>query len=456
MLRSSRNVPQALAVLVFTASIALAQDAPADSFVPPVQPASEARPSGILPIPDFAGDPLSRKFLLGDWGGARTDLANKGVQFDLSFTQVYQGIVGGGDEQAWRYGGKLVSHTNFDFDRMELIPGGILLVTTESRYGESVNGIAGTLLPVDSVLYFPLTDELDEDLLIAITELRYTQLFSPELGVFFGKYVPLGGDLNEFAGGRGDTQFMSQPFLGPSVTALINPYSTLGAGAFYNPSPNASFTFSMYQSADSSTTSGFQNFNEGWTMDLSARFQYRIGNLPGGVRGAFEYAFDGNYADFTDRFIDPSGSLRVPSSSDAWLVYGNIWQYVYVADESDKPINLGDGRPDRKGIGLFARWGISSDVNPIKWTVSGGIGGRGLIPGREDDSFGVGYAFGEARTDDFVPGSIASGSGSRAEAFYNMAITPATNLTFDVQYADQLLAGQDPAWILGLRLRLNF
>lgn len=456
MLRHSRNGPYAFAALIITASNASAQEAHVDHADSSVRSDSEAHTGGILPIPEYSGDLGSRKFLLGDWGGSRTDLANKGVQFDLSFTQVFQGIVDGGDEQASRYGGKLVSHTNLDFDRMDFIPGGLLLVTTESRYGRSVNGVAGTLLPVDSVLYFPLAAEPDEDLLIAITELRYTQLFSKEAGVFLGKYVPLGGDLNEFAGGRGDTQFMSQPFLGPSVTALINPYSTLGAGAFFNPSPNSAFTFSMYQSADSSTTSGFENFDKGWTADLSARFQYRLGTLPGGVRGAFEYAFDGRFVDFTDRLIDPSGALRIPTSSDAWLVYGNIWQYVYVAEQTENPINLGDGRLDLKGVGLFARAGFSSDVNPIEWTLSGGIGGRGMIPGRENDSFGIGYSFSDSRTDEFVPAAIVRGSASRAEIFYNMAITPATSLTFDVQYADQLLGGQDPALILGLRLRLNF
>jgi carbohydrate-selective porin OprB len=134
MLRHSRNGPYAFAALIITASNASAQEAHVDHADSSVRSDSEAHTGGILPIPEYSGDLGSRKFLLGDWGGSRTDLANKGVQFDLSFTQVFQGIVDGGDEQASRYGGKLVSHTNLDFDRMDFIPGGLLLVTTESRY----------------------------------------------------------------------------------------------------------------------------------------------------------------------------------------------------------------------------------------------------------------------------------------------------------------------------------
>ncbi|WP_213182700.1 hypothetical protein [Desulfosarcina cetonica] len=34
----------------------------------------------------------SRERLTGDWGGIRTDLAGRGVTFDLSFTGFYQGM----------------------------------------------------------------------------------------------------------------------------------------------------------------------------------------------------------------------------------------------------------------------------------------------------------------------------------------------------------------------------
>jgi hypothetical protein len=53
-------------------------------------------PKGILPIPDYSGDFWSRSFLTGDWDGARTRLANKGIQFNVDWVQTVQSVVDGG------------------------------------------------------------------------------------------------------------------------------------------------------------------------------------------------------------------------------------------------------------------------------------------------------------------------------------------------------------------------
>ena len=42
------------------------------------------------------------------------------------------------------------------------------------------------------------------------------------------------------------------------------------------------------------------------------------------------------------------------------------------------------------------------------------------------------------------------------EAFYNLAITPATHLTFDVQVLDSVFADVDTTVIAGMRLNLAF
>src|SRR5215475_12401175 len=53
-------------------------------------------PAGILPIPDYSGDFWHNAYLTGDWGGARTDLANKGVQFEVQWHNFVQGVASGG------------------------------------------------------------------------------------------------------------------------------------------------------------------------------------------------------------------------------------------------------------------------------------------------------------------------------------------------------------------------
>ena len=53
--------------------------------------ADQAFPQG-----PYSGDLWNRSTLTGDWFGVRNDLAAKGVTVDMSLTQIYQGIVGGG------------------------------------------------------------------------------------------------------------------------------------------------------------------------------------------------------------------------------------------------------------------------------------------------------------------------------------------------------------------------
>jgi hypothetical protein len=165
---------------------------------------------GLLPVPDYGGDLWNRSHLTGDWGGTRTDLANKGIQVDVDWTQYVQGVADGGIDRKTRYGGHVDYLFHLDLMRMGLIPGGLVTLRAESRYGESVNGISGQIPPVNTTALFPLTNRLDEDVAIAITDLNYTQFLSEHLAVLVGKLDTLDADLNEFACGRGKSQFMNE------------------------------------------------------------------------------------------------------------------------------------------------------------------------------------------------------------------------------------------------------
>ncbi len=372
------------------------------------------------------------------------------------FTQDGQGVLDGGEETDWRYGGKLETFWKLDLDRMGVLPGAFVNMTSESRYGRSANGIAGTLLPVDDVLFFPLTDEPDEDVPITITELRYTQFLSQHLGLFLGKFVPLGADANEFAGGRGDTQLLSHPFLTASVTSLINPYSTLGGGRVVRPDERTTISSSLFSSGDSSTTSGFDELDEGRVSSTSVQTQYRLGELPGGMMLTGQYGFDNDLTDFDGQFVDSDGAITIPLVDDTWNAFWNGWQYLHVDDASEKAIDVANGRTDRQGYGLFARAGVADrDTNPVQWVASGGVGGRG-VASREQDSYGIGFLYAEVHDAPFVTSLVLEDSARRAEAYYTIALAPGAELTVDLQYADSIRADLDPATLLGFRLRLQF
>ena len=51
-----------------------------------------------------------------------------------------------------------------------------------------------------------------------------------------------------------------------------------------------------------------------------------------------------------------------------------------------------EGDP-KHGIGMFFSFGASDgNPNPIRYALLAGIGGKGVVPGRADDSFGLGIA----------------------------------------------------------------
>jgi hypothetical protein len=65
------------ALIVAALAIAPAPSLAADEAPP-------AHPQGLLHVPDFSGDLWNRNRLTGDWAGTCTDLANKGIQFDVT------------------------------------------------------------------------------------------------------------------------------------------------------------------------------------------------------------------------------------------------------------------------------------------------------------------------------------------------------------------------------------
>jgi porin len=145
----------------------------------------------------------------------------------------------------------------------------------------------------------------------------------------------------------------------------------------------------------------------------------------------------------------------IAETSGTWTVYYNFDQYVY------EPVK-GSG----KGFGVFGRLG-ATDGNPnfLKYFYSLGVGGKGVIPSRPDDSFGLGWYY-----IDIKNLSLETPIGTAellrdeqgVEAYYNLALTPWAHLSPDVQV---VRGGRTPvppaqmpidtAVVLGLRLRLD-
>ncbi len=404
--------------------------------------------------PPYSGGFLSRSSLTGDWNGGRDDLAAKGVTVDATLTQIGQSVVDGGKNDDWEYSGRFNLIERFDTQKMGLWPGGFLTLQLDGNWSDAVNPNTGALMPANSAqLYpFPASDNFN------VSELSYAQFLSHYFGVQVGKLETISvGDNNEFAHGKGDTQFLNLALNANPLLVLTVPYSTLGAAAIVLPTQDphsALVTFAVLQANGNSKEIGFADLDDD-ALSFLAQGRMRTGffGLTGHqlVGGLFS---NKTFTSLDQRigFIVDNG--RLETEDDSWAVFYNFDQFLYEIDK-----NAG------RGAGIFARFGASDgDPNLMEYFVSAGFGGTGMLSSRPHDRFGIGYYYISISNPTFQ-GPLTSRSFLQDEhgfeIFYNVAITPWLLLTPDLQVIrgaqkERLGSGAkvDTATILGFRLQL--
>ena len=400
----------------------------------------------------YSGDFWTRSTLTGDWGGARNDLAKKGIIFDLGLTQVYQGTVDGGKKKTWEYGGRGDLTIHASTEKLGWWKKGFFTIEIEGNYNDSVNAYTGALMPVNLSPMFPRPagDNLN------VSAFNYTHLLSDYVAVAFGKFATLtatSGDMNEFAHGKGDTQFMNMAFnLNPVVSTTI-PYSALGVGVIILPTKNpqeANIRFMAMQTNGQSNVTGFSDLDKNLlTFVGEGRVRTNFFGLTGHqVLGAAYSNKEFASIDQNSRVIIETGEFE--KSKGSWNIHYNFDQYLY------EP-NKGSGQ----GIGIFGRFGVS-DGNPnfMQYFYSIGVGGKGIIPGRPLDQFGIGYYYLDIKNPTFTGPAAITRSLLRDEqgfeAYYNIAVTPWMKLTPNIQIVRPAQEDVDTATILAARLQLIF
>jgi porin len=129
-----------------------------------------------------------------------------------------------------------------------------------------------------------------------------------------------------------------------------------------------------------------------------------------------------------------------------------------------------DGDPGR-GVGLFFNFGaMDGNPNPVEYSYQLGLGGKGAVPRRPRDTFGVAWARTQF-SDDFVPflrERLALGleEEDAVELFYNAAITHWLSVSPSIQIVDAGLeraldenrrfTGTDTAAVFYLRTLVRF
>ena len=395
---------------------------------------------------DYRGDLWQRPALTGDWAGIRQELMDKGLRFDLSLTQVVQGNWDGGTAFHQPLQGNARYGAQLDTGKAGLLPGGLLTVKGETRYGKSDNSYTGAGMPVDTLSLFP---QPGEDCVTALTDLYYTQFLAPWLAVYAGKMSPR--ETNVFASDE-TSQFMNMAFNFNPIIDTTLPLDFLMAGGTVYFTDWLNLSTMVLDSEGTATLAGFKTaFERGTSIYQMAELGIKPFNLPGHQRVGWSWSdksrlqFEQSPRDIIHAILTGSTAGLSRQDSD-WAITYDFDQYFYkVPDTKDR------------GIGLFGRFGVSDGVvNPVQNFYSLGVGGKGMIPGRERDNFGVGYYY--LRLSEHLPRFIQARVEDEqgVEIFYNIAVTPWLHVTPDLQILDPARRSVGATVVAGIRMKIDF
>ncbi len=427
----------------------------------------------------WGGDLATRPRLTGDWGGVRDDLAKKGVVLDVDAYWWPQKITGGGKNSSGGNWGNLTTELNVDTGKAGLWPGGFFKVKTVTSFGHSIKQYTGAILPPNAAWSYPTSEE-DTGLL----EFSFLQFLSPKLGVILGKM-----DFSVTPGlftGDYRTQFANLGLKAPLAAAML-PVSAFGAGVIYVPSPDVTLTALLLD------PNGTIKNN-----DLSDAFNDGVMALATGEVKTSMFGYTGNQGlllswsnkDRTSLVQDPSNIARqllnekYPRLGDLFELLGGFapglgapaqplnmksetWAAIYSAEQ----FLWQPSGDSKRGIGVYFSAGVSDgNPNPIKNSYTLGLVGKGVVPGRPNDDFGIGWSRAKF-SDKFVPSlrntfNLGLNHEDAVEMYYRAAVTPWLDVSPSLQIINSgvnkaidssgNVKDLDTTYLVGVRVGIRF
>lgn len=422
----------------------------------------------MTPVSDYSGDIWNRATMFGDPGGWRTRAYDRGVTLDAELTQVYQGVVSGGSANgsgSGHYNGLFEANASLDTAKAGLWSGGLIVLTEQTSFGNPLQKQPGNLSPVNATALWPEayndSSVLMEYLLIQALPLNTVALV--------GRLDPSNYlDQNSFSC-TSDSQFLnvsmnSNPLFGRFLTysvyatilmTRITDYFTLAYGAW----------------TPSSQPGEYEGNWDDYGIAIYPMLKYRVFNQSGEIQVIAAYTSKNALDVNNPRLVPGVIAGNPPTKNDNWIVEVSGEQYFWEPKGASLPQAEGgrkeayyvpskDFAADQPGMGIFYRFSSTpADRSAYNIYLSGGVGGRGVIPGRPYDRFGVGSYWLKESSDFKNQPVVATTLQDEVglEAFYNFAITPWMQLSFDAQWiAKPGRQSSEEPWVLGTRLNMRF
>jgi porin len=399
---------------------------------PQAQAEGQDVPGGLEPEPaeKFNAD----EHLLGDLGGFRTNLAERGISIDPVLTADFvKNTRGGIDTEGSAFLHLFNLYVTVETEPLFGLKGGTFYADLLTQHGQS---------PTDEVGDYALTDELDYGGRTQVNEIWYEQkMLDDVLRVKVGKI-----DANtEFCYAENSFDFSN--------------------GGLNYAFPNTQFNF-MPTAPDPSF---------GATVFVYPRHDFYVA---GGIfDGALQEGFAGDYGPSTV-FGPPADLYLVGEVGYTFAVRDTPWRVAAGAFHHTGTFDVFGGgtqdgntgfyalldatlwkenpadEEDQQGLGAFFVYDTAdSDVTEVDQHFGGGLAWTGAIESRDDDVVGLGASYSH-----FAGGAGFEDTGELVfEAFYKIAITEYLSVKADVQYVkDPGGAGLDDAIVGLVRVQVAF
>jgi porin len=395
-------------------------------FFSPVSPAAEA--------PDWNADTLT-----GDWGGARTKLSERGVTLEIVLKADVLSNLSGGLKRGTKYMDNWDFKLKADADKLWGWNNTTAFLQLISNHGGKLNAThVGSFMGVDNIEVNTNTTKLfhawlersffDEkfSVLAGLYPVDSEFYVTEATGVFLH---PTGGMAAEVA---------QTGVSGPSIF----PTSSFGVRAKWRPIP----TF-YAQAALVDGVPGNRNNPHG----THVRFDRGDGTLAiveTGFRPTEEISkYAVGYWRYTPRFadLDDANPLRHVSRGAYFLAEQTVYR------EKGDP---------SQGLALFFRYGVANgDVSRLDYSSSLGLRYKGLLPGRDEDEFGIGLTRGHAGAHYRQTFATQAANETALEITYRvkatswLAIQPTVQRIVNPGHNNPALGN---AWIAGARIEITF
>ena len=409
--------------------------------------------------------------LLGDAGGLRPALAARGVTVSLSLaTEAWSGLAGG-LRRGTRLGGMALAGIAVDTEQAGLWAGGQLFVSLVASFGrfpgaELVGGLqspTSTEAPRGALLYEAWYEHRAGPVALRLGQLRAD-----------AEFLTSTYDAGAAPSGAG-TLFANASFGFPGLYGLAMPgggpaYPLATPGIRLKLAPDAPVRLLAAVFNGTPRRSAF-GLRGGALAMVEAQY---LSNQAAGLPGMYRLGAWFHTQAAADPRIDSAGrSLADPLSTGAPRRHAGNWGVYVMADR----MLLQTGASALHGIGVSARLLASpGQRNPADLQANLAVTWKGALPGRDDDTLGLGVTFlrmgpslrGLDRDTAAFSGGFTPLRGNETvmEATYQVALAGWWQVQPSLQYILRPGAGlADPnrpgrtlrdAWVLGLRSTVAF